>query len=90
MCHLASIERDVNIFKKMGNEQQSGTSHHFPMNTSTDKNKERGSNPLWSKQVPKNKSKPSWQVARDISMNILSKESPTLSLSRGTNADLFF
>ena len=74
----------------MGNEQQSGTIHHLPTNTSNDKNKERGNNPLWNKPVPKNKSRPSWQVARDISIDMLAKESPTLSLNRGTNADLFF
>jgi len=66
----------------MGNEQQVGTSHHFIMDTPNNKGKER-INPQWIKQVSKARSRPSWQIARDISMDMLSKESPKLSSNQG-------
>lgn len=72
----------------MGNEQPGGTSHHFIMDTPNNKCKERRS-PRWVKPVPAGRSKPSWQIARDISMNILSKKSPILSSKQGMYKDFF-
>jgi hypothetical protein len=59
------------------------------MNTSIDKSKERENSPSWIKQVPRTKSKPGWQIARDISMDKLSKESPALSFNRSTHDNFF-
>jgi hypothetical protein len=39
-------------------------------------------------QVPTTTAKPSWQIARDISMDILSKKATQLSLKQGTYREL--
>ena len=55
----------------MSSEQQDGSSYHF--NTTNDERKQKG--PSFAK--------PSWQVARDISMEILSRKSTKLTLKQG-------
>jgi hypothetical protein len=63
------------------------------MNTSNDKRQQQErQSPLWikterislTKLIPTAMIKPSWQIARDISTDILSRKSTKLSLKQGT------
>lgn len=75
----------------MGNEQQSGTSHHFMMTTSNDRSKQQEKQlPSWRKPERISVTKPSWQIARDISMDLLSRKATRLSLKQGILYSLFF
>jgi hypothetical protein len=72
----------------MGNEQQGGSSHHFLTDTSKEENKKH--DPLWTRngRIPVSKPMatstiPSWQKARDISMDILSRKATKLNLTQG-------
>ena len=72
----------------MGNEQQSGTSHHFIARSSNEQLKrsrigwtKNGRLPI-SKQ-PSIPAKSSWQLARDVSMDLLSRKTPRLSSKQG-------
>lgn len=74
----------------MGNEQQGGTSHHFLNDSPTDQyqNPKRNS-VLWTKngRIPaaKQPAKPGWQLARDASMDMLSRKTTKLNFKQGTN-----
>ena len=75
----------------MGNEQQGGTSHHFINNTSNNESQQQKRNAtLWTKngRLPLSKqqttiTKPSWVLARDASMDMLSRKATKLSLKQG-------
>jgi hypothetical protein len=68
----------------MGNEQQGGTND----NTSNDQSKQQS--PTWTNDKPLSITKPSWQIARDISMDILSRKATRLSLKPGIYRLFFF
>ena len=65
----------------MGNEQPGGTNDHLSMDTSINRHREhqRGSLSSWTEQ-PNTKS--TWQRARDISMDILSKKNTKLTFKQ--------
>lgn len=68
----------------MGNEQQGGTSHHFIINNSNDKNNQQEKlSPSWTKHEQISTEKPSWQIARDISIDNMSRKATKLSLKPG-------
>jgi hypothetical protein len=69
----------------MGNEQQSGMSHPLMRDTSSDKStqEEGKQNSSWTQLERLSPTKPSWQIARDISMDILSRKASRLSLKQG-------
>ncbi|CAF3492489.1 unnamed protein product [Rotaria sp. Silwood1] len=81
----------------MGNEQQGGSSHHFNMNTLNDERRQQArqnSSSTNLEQVPLSNQvsttttmkKSGWQLARDISMNILSRQGTKLSYKQGIAA----
>jgi len=75
----------------MGNEQQGGMNDNFSMNTSNDQsNQQENQSPLWTNQKRISITKPSWQIARDISMDILSRKTTRLSLKPGIYRHFFF
>jgi hypothetical protein len=67
----------------MGNDQQVGSRDHILMNPSNDENKQP------ERQSPPGP-KSSWQVARDLSMDLLSRKTTKLSLKPGVYRFLFF
>ena len=75
----------------MGNEQQTGTSHHFINESPTDEHQQKKRNSVaWTKngRIPVSKQqstadKPSWQLARDVSMDMLSRKATKLSFKQG-------
>jgi hypothetical protein len=77
----------------MGNHQQGGTSHHFANDSPNDENRQRKRrSALWTKNgrmsVSKRQpptTKPSWQMARDASMDLLSRKVTKLSVKQGNN-----
>ncbi|CAF3348328.1 unnamed protein product [Rotaria socialis] len=85
----------------MVHEQKIGSSHDVTVGTSKDQmeQRERQNNPSLRpiEQIPKTKEmpttttttkKPSWQIVRDISMNILSRQATKLSSKPGVKSDL--
>ncbi|CAF1126597.1 unnamed protein product [Rotaria sordida] len=85
----------------MGNEQQGGSSHHFIMNTSNDERKQQDrQSPPWTnterapimRQVSTTTTtttkKPGWQIVRDMSMNMLSRQGTKLSYKQGSTTNL--
>jgi len=74
----------------MGNEQQGGTSHHFIMNNSNDKNNQQEKlSPSGTKHERISTEKPSWQIARDISIDNMSRKATKLSLKPGIYITFF-
>lgn len=75
----------------MGNEQQGGTSHHFINDSPTDPSQPQKRNSvLWTKngRIPLSKQQPtkaSWQLARDASMDMLSRKTTKLNVKQGKN-----
>jgi hypothetical protein len=76
----------------MGNEQQGGTSHHFVNDSPNDEHQQQKRNSVaWTKngRIPISKqhstTKPSWQLARDASMDLLSRKATKLSFKQGTD-----
>ena len=72
----------------MGNEQQGGTSHHFLPDSRNEENPNQKRNSImWTKngRVPgaKAPAKPSWQLARDASMEMLSRKTTKLNFKQG-------
>lgn len=75
----------------MGNQQQGGTSHHFITNNPNDEHhqqKRHGIVLTRNGRLPISKQqstviKPSWQLARDASMDLLSRKTTKLSLKQG-------
>ncbi|CAF1154373.1 unnamed protein product [Rotaria sordida] len=80
----------------MGNEQQGGTSHHFISNSPADEiqqQKRKGALLTKSGHLPISKqqsmiTKSSWQLARDASMDILSRKATTLNFKQGPSPNL--
>ncbi|CAF1277786.1 unnamed protein product [Rotaria magnacalcarata] len=83
----------------MGHEQQIGSSHDVTVGTSNDQTEQREmqNNPSLrpierfpkAKEMPTTTTKkPSWQIVRDISMNILSRQATKLSCKPGVKSDL--
>ncbi|CAF1245647.1 unnamed protein product [Rotaria sp. Silwood1] len=80
----------------MGNEQQGGTSHHFINDASIDEHQQQKRNGvLLTKHghlpISKHQSmltKSSWQLARDASMDLLSRKTAKLSLQQGSSSNL--
>ncbi|CAF2954013.1 unnamed protein product [Rotaria sp. Silwood2] len=80
----------------MGNEQQSGTSHHFINDTPTDEHQQQKRNGvLLAKNghlpISKHQSmitKSSWQLARDASMDMLSRKTTKLTSKQGPSSIL--
>ena len=70
----------------MGNEQQGGSSHHFIQDSPLDSNPKRPS-VAWTKngRIPQSKQppKPAWQLARDASMDMLSRKTTRLNFKQG-------
>lgn len=67
----------------MGNEQAGGTSHHFQ---NDDNQLSKRGSLLWTKngRIPLSKQvKPSWHLARDVSMDILSRKATKLNVKAG-------
>lgn len=63
----------------MGNEQAGGINDHF------NRNKEHRRESLsWATKVPSNNPQSSWHIARDISMDILSRKNTKLTFKKGT------
>jgi hypothetical protein len=86
-CHYYLISKRRN----MGNAQPGGTSHHFINNSSVDgsQTKKRNST-VWTKngRIPASKQQStnaSWQLARDVSMEMLSRKTTKLNLRQGKN-----
>lgn len=76
----------------MGNEQTGGTNDHLSMDTSTNRNREhrRGSH-VWAEKISSiNNTKSTWQRARDMSMDILSKKNTKLTFKQSKKSWLFF
>jgi hypothetical protein len=75
----------------MGNEQQGGTSHHFVTGSPTDGQQlQKRDSVIWTKngRIPISKqqsTKPSWQLARDASMEMLSRKTTKLNFKQGKN-----
>lgn len=74
----------------MGNQQQGGTSHHFLNDSPTDPDQgQKRASLLWTKngRIPLSRQagKPSWQLARDASMEILSRKATKLNFKQGRN-----
>jgi len=73
----------------MGNVQQGGTSHHFITASPTEEYQTQKRNSvLWTKngRVPISKqqsTKSSWQLARDASMDMLSRKTTKLNFKQG-------
>lgn len=76
----------------MGNEQQGGTSHHFVNDSQIDEHHPQKRNSvLWTKngRIPISRqqhpppTKFSWQLARDASMDMLSRKTTKLNFKQG-------
>lgn len=75
----------------MGNELQGGTSHHFIAESRADEHQQQRGNAASltrNGRLPISKQqstimKPSWQLARDASMDLLSKKTTKLSSTQG-------
>lgn len=69
----------------MGNEQQGGSSHHFIQDSSFDPLKR--TSVQWTKngRIPQAKQapRPAWQLARDASMDMLSRKATKLNFKQG-------
>ena len=75
----------------MGNEQQSGTIYHSLMDTSNNKkHQQQTESSAWIKSELISLKKPSWEIARDISMEMLSRKASRLSQRQGRNDEFFF
>lgn len=80
----------------MGNEQQTGSSHHFVTHNPNDGfSQQKRHDILFSKNghvsISRQEStiKPSWQLARDASMEILSRKTTKLNFKQGEKIPSF-
>jgi hypothetical protein len=77
------------FFLNMGSEQQGDTSHHFLTDSSRSEEyqTQKHNSILWTKNgripVSKQPAKPVWQLARDASMELLSRKTTKLSIKQG-------
>ncbi len=88
-CLLSKRARSF-ISKNMGNEQHGGTSHHFIADSSNEEYQiQKGNSFIWTKNgrmpVSKQTTKPSWQLARDASMDMLSRKTTKLNFKQGNH-----
>jgi hypothetical protein len=81
--------KTYNFFLNMGSEQQGDTSHHFLTDSSRSEEyqTQKRNSILWTKNeripVSKQPAKPSWQLARDASMEMLSRKTTKLNVKQG-------